>query len=66
VRYRLPIVLPKDALIELQRRAQEHAVPLEALIIEILEDYVEGSRKTAKLVRPPRKPPSSGSWPQGT
>jgi len=66
VRYRLPIVLPKDALIELQRRAQEQVVPLEALIIEILEDYVEGNRKTAKLVRSARKPPSSGSWPQGT
>ena len=65
MRYRLPIVLRKDVLLELQERAQEHDVPIEALIIEILEDYVEGNRKTAKLVRSARKPPSSGPWPQG-
>jgi hypothetical protein len=66
VRYRLPIVLPKDALIELLRRARERVIPVEALIIEILEGYVEGSRKTPKLVRSARKPSSFGSWPQGT
>jgi hypothetical protein len=64
-RYRLPIVLQKDALLELQNCAQEHDIPIESLIIEILEDYMKGSRKTAKSVRSARKPPFPGSWPKG-
>jgi hypothetical protein len=49
VRYRLPIILQKNTLLDLQREARNRRVPIEVLIVEMIEDYLEGRGETGSL-----------------
>ena len=62
----LQLMLPNEAFLELQGNARECNVPMKELIIDMLEDYLEGNRKMAKSVRSAVQPPLSGSWSKRT
>jgi hypothetical protein len=50
VKHRLPIILSKETLLDLQKEVRSRKVPIQALILEIIEGYLEGSGKTGKSV----------------
>jgi hypothetical protein len=66
VKQYLQLMLPNDAFLELQGNVRECNVPVKELIIGMLEDYLEGSKRMAKSVRSAGQPPLSGSWPKRT
>ena len=66
MRYHLPIVLPNNILLELLRGARAYNVSVEELILDMIEDYLEGCRKTPRSVTSAKEPPQPGSWPKGT
>jgi len=66
VRYHLPIVLPNNILLELLRSARAYNVSVEELILDMIEDYLEGCRNSPGSVTFAKEPPQPGSWPKGT
>ncbi len=48
VKYPLPIDLPNDVLLELQRRSRERILPLDELLRDLLEDFVRERNEADK------------------
>ena len=61
VRYYLAILLPNDAVLELQRSARECKVSSKELILDMIEDYLEAGRKIPRSATSAKKPPQPGS-----
>ncbi len=64
MKYYLHVILPGDAVLELQRSARERNLPANALITEILEDYLDTFRIVEGLAGSVGKPTCSGSHPR--
>ena len=59
VRYHLPIILPQDTLLDLQREARNGGVPMEVLILEMIEDYLEDRKKAERSATSTTRRPTS-------
>ena len=58
------VFLPKETLLDLQREARNRKVPIEVLILEMIEDYLEGSGKIEKPAGYTTKRPFSAFRPK--